>query len=415
MSVVHSGPRKRLLVLGAGLDQCFMLRCARELGFETFAVDANPNAPGFGLADAFAVVSNRDVPAILQSVREAGLRIDGVSTMGSDIPHVVAAIATALGLPTIALSAAETSVDKFRMKECFRRAGILVPDYRLVDSSNAVRAALTQWGRVVVKPLDQAGSKGVCLISSPAEAERAYAQASAFSTDGVALVERYIAGDQISSESLIIDGRVHTPGLADRNYDDLDRHLPQILENGGWVPSRYVDSIDEIDRVIGACALALGIENGVIKGDLVRDADGRFSVIEVAARLSGGDFCESLVPLGTGVNYVKEVIRQAVGLAVDLDALIPTASNCVANRYFFPPAGELVRIDGVDEIKSKSWIRKLELWVQPGNTLSAIAGHGQRAGVFIVQGKEKQELSRYIAEVYETIDFVVKTRASEQA
>lgn len=41
--------RRRLLVLGAGRDPCFMLRLARELGIATFAVDGDPDAPG--LAD----------------------------------------------------------------------------------------------------------------------------------------------------------------------------------------------------------------------------------------------------------------------------------------------------------------------------------------------------------------------------
>lgn len=399
--------KRRLLVLGAGLDQCFMLKCAGELGIETLAVDSNPNAPGFALADSFAVVSNRDVPAILDFLKDAGEEVHGVSTMGSDIPHVVAAVAHQLGLPTIPMLAAETAVDKFRMKECFSRAGILVPEYSLVDSVTALAPLLEKWQRMVVKPLSQAGSKGVSLVSCVEDAAAAFDQALEYSDDGSVMAERYLPGDQISSESLIVDGKVYTPGLADRNYDELERFLPQIMENGGWVPSKYESSADEIDRVIGACAQALGVVNGVIKGDLVRTSDGELAVIEVAARLSGGDFCESLVPLGTGVNYVKEVIRQAIGQPVDLSGLESTCSHCVANRYFFPEPGRLVRVDGLDEIKARPWIRKLEIWYQPGDVIPRIAGHGQRGGVFIVQGDDRDELTRYMEEVYETIEFVV--------
>ena len=384
-----------------------MLRCAKELGIETFAVDADPHAAGFALADAFAVVSNRDPDAILRALEKTDTLIHGVSTMGSDIPHIVAAVANDLGLPSISQSAAETTVNKFSMKECFRKANILIPDYCLVRSVSDLAEAFRKWGRIVVKPLDQAGSKGVSLISDEAQLELGYRQAESFSKDGIVLAERYVVGDQISSESLIVDGQVHTPGLADRNYENLEKFLPQILENGGWVPSKYQSSIDEINCLIGACAQALGIENGVIKGDLVRDEEGRFAVIEVAARLSGGDFSESLVPLGSGVNYVKQVIRHAVGLGVDLAALTPTSSSHVANRYFFPPAGRLERIEGIDEIKSKPWIRKFEIWYEPDDIIPEIAGHGQRGGVFIIQGKEKQELSRYIAEVYRTVEFVM--------
>ncbi len=407
MASSSENEKQRLLVLGAGLDQCFMLKCARNLGVETLAVDSNPRAPGFSISDSFAIVSNRDTQGILDYLKDSGEKIHGVSTMGSDIPQVVSAVAHQLGLPAIPIAAAEIAVDKFRMKECFSRAGILVPDYVLVDTVSALLPRLEQWRRVVVKPLSQAGSKGVSLITCAEEAAPAFEQAREYADDGWVLAERYLPGDQISSESLIVDGVVHTPGLADRNYDELERFLPQIMENGGWVPSRYASYAGEIDRVIGDCARALGIDNGVIKGDLVRTEDGRFAVIEVAARLSGGDFCESLVPLGTGVNYVNEVIRQALGQPVDLAALEPTHSDCVANRYFFPSPGRLVRVEGLDEIKAKPWIRKLEVWYQPGDIVARIAGHGQRGGVFIVQGGDRDELARYIEEVYETIEFEI--------
>lgn len=400
--------RRRLLVLGAGPDQCFLLRCAAEIGVETFAVDADPGAPGFALADAFAVVSNRDVSAILDAVARDGGVVHGVSTMGSDIPHVVAAVATQLGLPSISVAAAETAVDKFRMKECFSRAGILLPEYRLLDSPEPLPGLLSRWQRIVLKPLRQAGSRGVSIVSRVAELEPAWRRALRFSEDGEVLVERHLAGDQISSESLIVGGEVHTPGLADRNYDELERFLPQVMENGGWVPSRHASEIHEIGRVIGRCARALGIENGVIKGDLVRTEDGRIAVIEVAARLSGGDFCESLVPLGTGVNYVKQVIRQALGEPVDLEALRPTRDRAVANRYFFLPPGRLVAMHGVDAIARKPWIRKLELWVSPGDRIPPLEGHGQRGGVFVIEARDRAELARHEAEVYATIEFVVE-------
>jgi len=399
--------KEKILVLGAGLDQCFMLKCAREIGVETLAVDSNPKAPGFAISDSFAIVSNRDVAAILDYLKDAGEVVHGVATMGSDIPHIVTAVADQLGLPTIPKMAAEIAVDKFRMKECFSKAGILVPDYSLIDSVDSLRPLLERWQRVVVKPLGQAGSKGVSMIDRVEDAGFALEQAQKFSEDGCVMAERYLPGDQISSESLIVDGAAHTPGLADRNYAELGRFLPQIMENGGWVPSLFASRVDEINDLIGTCARALGIENGVIKGDLVRTDEGRFAVIEVAARLSGGDFCESLVPLGTGVNYVNQVIRQALGHPVDLDALVPTRADCVANRYFFPGPGRLVRVEGVDEIKAKPWIRKFELWYEPGDVIPRIAGHGQRGGVFIVGGRNRVELAQYIEEVYETIEFEV--------
>ena len=404
---------RRLLVLGAGRDQCFMLRCAREMGVETLAIDGNSDAPGFVLADRSAVISNRDVQGILDYLVHTRTLIDGVSTMGSDIPHVVAEIAQALGVPGISPDSAGVAVDKFRMKECFSAAGILVPDYSLVSSFETLPGLLHRWDRMVIKPLNQAGSRGVSLVSSRRELAEAFAQAVRYSEDGFVLAERFLPGDQISSESLIVAGRVYTPGLADRNYDDLETYLPQILENGGWVPSKYAADVASIDRTIESCAQALGIENGVIKGDLVRCPDGQIAVIEVAARLSGGDFSESLVPLGTGVNYVKQVIRQSLGLPVEIEALTPTRAQCVANRYFFAKPGELLSIEGAEAMRSKSWVEKLEFSFEVGDALPDVESHGQRLGVFVVSGPDRETVEQRIAEVYAAIRIHVAPREAE--
>ncbi|MFK7896049.1 MAG: ATP-grasp domain-containing protein [Myxococcota bacterium] len=397
----------RLLVLGAGNDQCFMLRSAREMGVQTLAVDGDANAPGFALADDSVVISNRDVAAILGHLEQTNTQIDGVSTMGSDIPHVVAEIAHALKLPSIPQDAALIAVDKFRMKSCFSAAGICVPDYQRVNSLASLLPLLASWGQLVLKPMNQAGSRGVSLVQDEAGLENALIQAQRFSADGWVLAERFLPGEQLSSESLIVDGVVHTPGLADRNYADLDRFLPQILENGGWVPSQFASEQENVDEVISACAKALGIRNGVIKGDLVRAAEGRIAVIEVAARLSGGDFSESLVPLSSGVNYVKQVIRQALGLPVMLSELAPRRHHVVANRYFFAEPGCLVSVSGLEAMRAKPWVEKLELSFWVGDVLPRVESHGQRLGVFVVTGPDRETVQRRIEEVYAGVSFQV--------
>lgn len=401
---------KRLLVLGAGLDQCFMLKTARELGVATVALDMDPNAPGFEIADDSAVISNRDVPAIFDFLDRycKDKPIDGVSTMGSDIPHIVAEVAHFLGTPSIAMESAKMTVDKYAMKQCFRAHKINVPAYELIHSEQALHECFARWGRVVIKPLSQAGSKGVFLISEKEQISPCYVASDRFSEGKGLLVEQYVPGPQLSTESLIVDGEVITPGFADRNYEHLEKFLPQIMENGGWVPSLFEDRRADADIVIQACADALGIKNGVIKGDLVLTEEGDIAVIEVAARLSGGDFCESLVPLASGVNYVAQVIRQSLGLPVQRDKLIPTTNYVVANRYFFPPAGLLVSVEGVELARQECGFHKFELWHSPGETLPEINAHGCRGGVFVVSGESREEVQALIDKVYHTVIFNVR-------
>ena len=62
-----------------------------------------------------------------------------------------------------------------------------------------------------------------------------------------------------------------TPGFADRNYELLDRFRPQFMENGGWIPSSLAP--EERGRrsrtLVVRASLALGVTDGVTKGDVV--------------------------------------------------------------------------------------------------------------------------------------------------
>ena len=60
-----------ILLLGASADQLFAIRTAKEMGLRVLVVDMNPKSPGFALADDYAVISTRDVPALKRpSIRQ---------------------------------------------------------------------------------------------------------------------------------------------------------------------------------------------------------------------------------------------------------------------------------------------------------------------------------------------------------
>lgn len=407
-----TGAQKRLLVLGAGQDQCFMLRTAREMGLKTVTVDMNPAAPGFELADDHAVISTTDLPALKAYLADftATKPIDGVATMGSDIPHIVAEIADHLGTWHIDHQTATIATNKYLMKEAFKAGGVRIPWYALARSEDEVRALFREHGTLVIKPLSEAGSRGVSLIRDKADIPVLFDRAYGYAVDGAVLVEEFLEGVQLSTESLMVGGEIHTPGYVDRNYDVLEQFLPQIMENGGIQPSEHENQFDAVNDMLLKCARAIGLMDGVMKGDVVLTKDGP-AIIEVAARLSGGDFCESLVPLGTGVNYVKNVIRMAVGDAVDLSEFEPKFKRAVSNRYFFAEPGRFVSIEGVDEVTTKDWIHKFDLWYAPGDVVPETLSHGQRFGVFVLTAPDLETARAREKWVYDTIKITTEPAA----
>lgn len=410
---------RAVLLLGGAPDQCFLIHAARRLGLVTVVADQDAAAPGLALADHAAQVSTRDVPALLELCRELrgrGVDLRGVTVMGSDIPDVVAALADAMGWPGPSARTARLATDKLRMREQLAHSGIAVPAFA---PAPGVADALAFWRacrceRVVVKPTDRAGARGVRLVREAAELAPALEAARAASRSGRVMIEEFVPGPQISTETLLSEARAATPGFADRNYEDTRGHHPLLLENGGWMPSALdAATRSAVCELAERAARALGILRGVAKGDLVLDAARGPLLIEMAARLGGGDFGATLVPLSSGVDYVPAALAIALGEEPDWSALVPRRARVVVNRYLFAPPGRLDAVRGVEELRDWPELRKLELFVRPGATLPEIRHHGERSGVFVLEAESRTRAAELIERAYATLAFRIDGRWRE--
>ncbi len=111
--------------------------------------------------------------------------------------------------------------------------------------------------------------------------------------------------------------------------------------------------------------------------------DGKPYVIEIAARLSGGNFCYDKVPWSTGVDIVDILVDMAVGTEVDARRFTPTRNLATSQRYFFPAPGTIARIDGLAAAQALPHIRKVDVWARPGETIAALENHPSRVGYVI--------------------------------
>lgn len=405
-----------LLILGAGTDQIYPIKLAKQLGLRVLACDINPNAPGFLYADEVANVSNRDLgglKALCDSSLQRGYPINGVLVMGVDIPHIAAELSDYLCVPGPTIETGRLTTNKFLMKKCLSEAGVRVPWFSLVESSDHLYDLMAHHGagKFVLKPTDRSGARGVVQISrNDSNLDEIFNQVKGESLIGQVQLEEFIPGPQFSTESIIYQGKAFTPGFVDRNYEMLDRFKPYFIENGGNHPASASTSLrQKVEDLVESAASALGIVNGVAKGDVVISQDGEPMLIELAARLSGGDFSESLIPLGTGVNIVKSAIDLSLGNDLDIEALSEKHVKFIANRYFFSSPGLLREIKGLDEAMSKPWLHKIEVMVSVGDVISDIQNHASRLGVFIVEGSNRVELEDRINTIYNLVSFDVES------
>ena len=407
---------KTLLIVSAGIEAIAGIELAESMGLHVVASDASLKAPGFALADDALVASTYDVEATVAAATRYHRQvrpIDGVMCIASDVPLTVASVAAALGLPGIPVESARLATDKLAMKQRFAADGVPIPWFSAVESADHLKALVAaEELPLVIKPVDSRGSRGVLRLLRGTDLAWAYATAKSHSPTSRVMLERFLPGPQVSTESLVIDGVAYTPGFADRNYEYLERFAPHIIENGGQLPSHLDEATQQAVRdLVQQAALSMGIRNGVVKGDIVV-TDGKPYVIELAARLSGGYFCTHEIPLNTGVDLVGAAIRQALGEPVDPTDLQPKFNRPVAQRYFFPRPGVVTAVQGAETFTNHPDVAYLELRVKPGDRIGPVDSHPARAGVVITTGESLEAAVGLAEKVAAEISIDVQADAS---
>jgi biotin carboxylase len=389
---------------------------AKEMGLFVVVSDANPHAPGKSYADDFVAASTYGIEATVNAARlyhGTKRKIDGVISIAADVPLTVASVARALSLPGLSLESAFLASDKVAMKKRFKEAGIPIPWFQEIGSVGELQEVACKKGfPIVIKPVDSRGARGVLRLTEHIDLAWAFKHARSFSSSGRVMIEEYIDGPQISTESVMIDGKGYTPGFTDRNYEYLERFAPYIIENGGHQPS----SLSKHERKqITECAemagLALGIHTGVAKGDMVMTSEGP-KVIEMAARLSGGYFSTDQIPLATGVDLVGCAIKLALGETVEPCELVPVRQQGVAIRYFFPKPGRVVAVENMEKALKTQGVNKLKIFVSEGDVVEPVTNHTKRAGFVITQGESRQKAIELAQEMTAMVKIITEPMSS---
>lgn len=403
---------KRLLIIGAGLEQVPAYQLAKEKGLYVVGTDINPDAPAFDFADDSLIASTRDVDETLAVVRAYASKypIDGVMTIANDVPYTVAAVAAALELPHANKEAVRKLTNKIHMKTAFQEAGVATPDFTAVHSMGELEKVIKGFEfPLILKPSDGRGSNGVLYVEEETDLSWAFSHSMASCGNGILVLEEFIDGPQLSVEGMFIDGRYQSVAFADRNYSNLPKTKPFIVEDGGTIPSRFGDGLlEKIRTVIEAGAGSLGLNWGPVKADIVIGDNGVPQIIELAGRLSGNYLATHHIPFTYGVDLVGAIIDLSLGLKIDANILKPKYKKYLGVRYFFPAEGEIKAIEGEKELAQDPATYNLAIYVKAGDHQAAINCHAARAGTVMMRGKTYADATQKAEWAVKTIKFQIE-------
>ncbi|MDQ0513084.1 ATP-grasp domain-containing protein [Ancylobacter amanitiformis] len=312
---------KTILFLGASPQQLAPIDYARAAGYRTVTCDNRPGNPGHRLAHASYNVSTTAMDEVLRVAERE--RIDAVVSFGSDVGAPTAAfVAERLGLPGNPLDGVRTLTDKGRFRALQAECGRFHPRHLtlaagdLSDPRRVQERVRAEVGtKVIVKPVDASGAKGVRKIADPAELLPAIRAAIGFSASGRAIVETVIdqLGYQICGEGFLRDGRIAFHAFANEHFHPgihvpVGESFPSVFD-----PRLIGKAVDELQFLFGQT----GLRQGPFNFDLIFTPEGEVFVIEIGPR-NGGNRMPEAILYGTGVDTIAATVEIALGRPVDL-------------------------------------------------------------------------------------------------
>ncbi|MBM2821539.1 MAG: ATP-grasp protein [Thermoleophilia bacterium] len=376
---------KTVIFVGAGRHQKRAIEQARARGLRVAAVDRNSDAPGLASADVAEVVDFMEVDAVIAVARRIG--VDGVLTVSADraVP-VVAAVAEELGLPGIGTETAHRLTHKRAMRNALGAHGLPQPPFASLFSTEDIGAALDAVPLpAVLKPVDSGGQRAVFRIESPAELERDLADAITESPTGEAILEEFVDGVEMNGIVVARNGEPALVTLSDR------LRPPGIGFGVGWMhvypPSVNGEQLRLSEHVAVESVRALGLRDAIAFPQLIASPDGGVAVVEVAARIPGGQMAD-LVRHAVGVDLVEVALRQALGEDVPDDVALPRFSQPLAIRFFTAqpgplPTGEVLRVGSLDPVLAADGVVQADTYLQVGETIRPVRRDGDRRGYVI--------------------------------
>lgn len=394
---------KKVIILGASFLQVPIIQTAKKLGFYTIVADMNPNAEGFEFADKKYVVSTIDTEALVEVVKVE--KPDGIVTAATDMPmRAISNIGEKFNLNTISYDTALKATDKFKMREALSKNGVPIPKYYLVNNKNDYETALDSIkGKKIVKPVDSSGSRGIFLLENNNDIASAYEHAMENSRTNTILVEEYMEGDEVSVETMTVEGETYVLSITDK----ITTGAPHFIEHAHKIQSNKNEEIkSQITQVAIQANKALSIKTGPSHTEIMVTSEGP-KIVEIGARL-GGDFITShLVKYATGIDVLEAYLKQSVN--EPLNSLEDKLHKGCAVRFIQSKPGILTKAYIPENVKNHPQVIEVGFTANIGDKLGEANSSTSRIGHIICQANNSEQALEVCEELIKEIEIEIVT------
>ncbi|MEU4982741.1 ATP-grasp domain-containing protein [Streptomyces sp. NPDC021969] len=313
-----------------------------------------------------------------------------IGFLDSTLP-LVAGLAEEFGLPSCSPETLRNLTNKTWARARLAESAVPGPRFRTFAAAVAGtaerRAAVAGLKYpLILKPDDSSAGRGVVRAGDQGELDSAWEEAARFTRTGRLLAEEELVGEEISVETVTFEGRTAVLACTEK----LTTRGTSFVELGQAVPARIGADLETRVRDVAAGALkAVGFDHGIAHTEMILTTDGP-RIVEVNPR-PAGDCIADLIRLTRGVDLYDIAADLALGVDVDLDALVlPSFTGGAAIRFLTADPGVVRRVDGVAEAGRflDPARERLVLLTRPGDVVEPVDSNLRRPGYVVTVGED---------------------------
>lgn len=404
------------MFFSTGFEAC---KIAKDLGYKVTLICRNiqfylKDIPlqdhPLGLADVHIETETNNVKSLIQFLegyyKEAPF--DGIVTFSDYYVDIAAQVATHFELPSSSPKSIYTAKNKDVSRLCLQQNGVPSAKFKVVKNiEDPYNAAQDIGYPCVVKPTAESSSYSVQCVFNDEELSLAFKKANSLTInergqrrEGKVLIEEYMDGEEVSVESITIEGKTKILGITSKgltewpNFVECEFCFPYTLpkQTQDSVFSIVKNAIDAIEFSHGPCHTEVRLTKSGPK------------IVEINPRL-GGRFISKMIQDSLDINPIKEVIKLAIGETLDLSPKKSSGSAWCAITA--SKTGILTNIIGEEKVLSSTGVKKLTFNAKIGSRVKKPSNNGDTIGYIYTIGKDAFDARDSLRTARDTLEFII--------
>ena len=391
--------KNKAVVLGGTNSHIELIKDLKRRGYFTILIDYYETPPAKKHADIHIQESTMDFNKVLEICQKE--KINLIISSSVDQANLTACfVAEKLNLPIpysykTALEVTDKSIMKFKMT----KAGIPTSKY-ITLSKQSKKQDIGQLNfPVMVKPADNCGSAGVNKANNYEELSLHLNTAYEASRGGMAIVEDFIEGKEISVYAFIHSGQAEIIMISERHSTVGGEKNILMCYATTTTPVISESAMQKIKEASNSIASSFSLDNTPLHVQAFVNGND-INIIEFAPRVGGGVSYKTIM-MKTGFNIISATVDSFLG-----NKVIPKIIN---NHMFYSiniiyaKSGILGKVSGLKEFVELGEIEEINFYKNEGSLITDNKASSGRVFNFIVKSHNYHSMVEKVRNIYKKI------------